>query len=122
MQVGATDGVVQIEEPAAWQWLAPEQLVVLPKTRTVHVGVPSARVSPEVKRRIDHHRAASVPLLDGRDLVESGGSESACVGGRGIARYLSCSTFVEMEIVQDYRHDATSFERPSGLPASSFGA
>jgi hypothetical protein len=37
MQVGAADGVMQIEEPAAWQWLAPEQLVVLPKTRTVHV-------------------------------------------------------------------------------------
>ena len=39
MEVHTTDGVIQIEEPTIWQCLAPQVLVVLPKSRAVRVRV-----------------------------------------------------------------------------------
>ena len=66
MQVHAADGVIQIEEPAIWQWLAPQELVVLPESRTVHVRILSARVGPEVKRGVDHHAPPMYVTRSGR--------------------------------------------------------
>ena len=58
MQVHASHGVIQIEEPTTWQRLAPQELVVEPKSGAVRVRVPSRRVSPEVKRSVDQHASA----------------------------------------------------------------
>jgi hypothetical protein len=55
MQVHAAHGVIQIEELTTWQCLAPQELVVLPKSGAKCVRVLSGRVSPEVERGVDQH-------------------------------------------------------------------
>jgi hypothetical protein len=56
MQVHAAHTVIQIEDSTTWQGLAPEELVVQPKSGAVRVRVLSGRrVSPEVKRGVDQH-------------------------------------------------------------------
>jgi hypothetical protein len=57
MQVHAAHGVIQIEKPTIWQRLAPQELVVPLKSGAERVRIPSRRVSPEVKRRVDQHSA-----------------------------------------------------------------
>lgn len=66
MQVHAAHGVIQIEEPTTWQCLAPQELVVLPKSGAVRVRVLSGRVSPEVKRGIDQHAS---PVYRRREAI-----------------------------------------------------
>ena len=58
VQISATFGVIQIEERPAWQRLAPQEFVVLPKGGAVCVRVLSKRVRPEVKRGVDNHELA----------------------------------------------------------------
>lgn len=56
MQVQASHGVIQVEEPSTWQRLAPQELVIQPKSGAVRIRVLSGRrVSPEVKRGVDQH-------------------------------------------------------------------
>lgn len=59
LQVHAARAVIQIEKPTTWQCLAPQEFVVLPKSRAVLVGVLTGRVSPEVKRSVDQHAGAA---------------------------------------------------------------
>jgi len=58
MQVHSGHGVIQIEESTTWQWLAPQELVVLPKSGAARVRIPPRRVGPEVKRDVDQHATA----------------------------------------------------------------
>src|SRR5258708_27579227 len=108
MQVGAADGVIQIEEPAVWQCLAPRQLVVVPESRTVHVRILSARVGPKIKRGIDHPAPRMYVTRSGRLGRVLGAWEAARAGCRGIARLHSCSTMVDTD---DRRTDAGPLER-----------
>ena len=56
MQVDAADRVGQLEVPAVWQRLAPQELVIPAKSWAMRVRVFSRRrISSEVERGIDQH-------------------------------------------------------------------
>jgi hypothetical protein len=69
-QVRSRSGAIELEGVATRQRFAPEELVILPQSSAVRVGVSSGRISPEVKRDVDSH-VASVPPKARRDARSS---------------------------------------------------
>lgn len=55
MEVCAKSGVIESEKVAIGQRLAPEKLMISPKSGAVSVGVFPSRVSPKVERDVDSH-------------------------------------------------------------------